>query len=384
MPAGFRFLVVASQEREELLRLVPEADFLLVATARVDEELLRAAPRLRLVQHQGVGYDNIDVDACRRAAIPVALTPEGTTIGVAEHTLLLILALFRHLLTVDAAVRRGEWPVWSMRSRSVELAGKTVGLIGFGRIGREVARRARAFDTTIVYHDAVRAPASVEAELGAVYMSRDDLLRQADIVSLHVPLTAETRGMIGERELRLMRPHAVLINTARGALVDEQALVRALAEEWIAGAGLDVLAPGAAPARQSLAHLSERDPHAARRRRYARRLPDEDAGRICQHAAGGSRGSTAQSGLLKPAVSQDPPVCNRELVQTGVLHWRLSHVSIRRRLAVEEAPPGSGTSPGSIRQPLLCSVPKRRPPRARLRSGALGDWCRFRPVRHDR
>ena len=129
-----------------------------------------------------------------------------------------------------------------MRSRSVELAGKTVGLIGFGRIGREVARRARAFDTTIVYHDAVRAPAAVEAELGATYLSRDDLLRQADVVSLHAPLTAETRGMIGERELRLMRPHAVLINTARGALIDEQALVRALDEEWIAGAGLDVLA----------------------------------------------------------------------------------------------------------------------------------------------
>jgi phosphoglycerate dehydrogenase-like enzyme len=215
---------------------------LLVATARVDEDLLRTAPGLRLVQHQGVGYDNIDVDACRRAGIPVALTPEGTTIGVAEHTLLLILALFRHLLALDAAVRRGEWPVWSMRSRSAELAGKTVGLIGFGRIGREVARRARAFDTTIIYHDSVRAPAAVEAELGATYVARDDLLRQADVVSLHAPLTAETREFIGERELRLMQPHAVLINTARGALVDEPALVRALAEEWIAGAGLDVLA----------------------------------------------------------------------------------------------------------------------------------------------
>jgi len=248
VPAGFHLLVVSSREREELLRLVPEADFLLVATARVDEELLRAAPHLRLVQHQGVGYDNIDVDACRRAAIAVALTPEGTTIGVAEHTLLLILALFRHLIALDAAVRQGEWPVWSMRGRSVELAGKTVGLIGFGRIGREVARRARAFDTTIVYHDAVRAPAAVEAELGATYRARDDLLRQADVVSLHVPLTAETQGFIGERELRLMRPHAVLINTARGALVNEPALVRALDEEWIAGAGLDVLAqepPGA-------------------------------------------------------------------------------------------------------------------------------------------
>jgi phosphoglycerate dehydrogenase-like enzyme len=104
-----------------------------------------------------------------------------------------------------------------------------------------VARRARAFDTTIVYYDAVRAPAAVEAELGATLVDRDDLLRQADVVSLHAPLTAATRGMIGERELRLMQPHAVLINTARGALVDEHALVRALAEGWIAGAGLDVL-----------------------------------------------------------------------------------------------------------------------------------------------
>jgi phosphoglycerate dehydrogenase-like enzyme len=242
VPAEFRLLLVSNREREELLSLMPEADFLLVATARVDEELLRAAPRLRLVQHQGVGYDNIDVDACRRAAIPVALTPEGTTTGVAEHTLLLILSLFRHLVALDTAVRRGEWPVWSMRSRSVELAGKSVGLIGFGRIGREVARRARAFDTTIVYHDAVRAPAAVETELGATYVARDDLLRQADVVSLHAPLTAETRGLIGERELRLMQPHAVLINTARGALVDEPALVRALDKGWIAGAGLDVLA----------------------------------------------------------------------------------------------------------------------------------------------
>jgi glyoxylate reductase len=242
VPAGFRLLLVSSREREELLSLMPEADFLLVATARVDEELLRAAPRLRLVQHQGVGYDNIDVDACRRAAIPVALTPEGTTTGVAEHTLLLILSLFRHLVALDTAVRRGEWPVWSMRSRSVELAGKSVGLIGFGRIGREVARRARAFDTTTVYHDAARAPAAVETELGATYVARDDLLRQADVVSLHAPLTAETRGLIGERELRLMQPHAVLINTARGALVDEPALVRALDKGWIAGAGLDVLA----------------------------------------------------------------------------------------------------------------------------------------------
>jgi D-3-phosphoglycerate dehydrogenase len=242
LPAGFRLRVVTSKDRGELLRLMPEADFLLVATARVDDDLLRGAPRLRLVQHQGVGYDNIDVEACLRAAIPVALTPEGTTIGVAEHTLLLILALYRRLPVVEAAVRRGEWPVWSMRTRSFELAGKTLGLIGLGRIGREVAKRARAFDTTILYHDPFRAPVEVEAELGVVYAPLDDLLRQADIVSLHAPLTAETRRIIGERELRLMLPHAVLINTARGGLVDEAALIRALDEGWIAGAALDVFA----------------------------------------------------------------------------------------------------------------------------------------------
>lgn len=241
LPVGFRLEVAISQDRDELLRLAQAADFLLVATVRVDEELLQAAPRLRLVQHQGVGYDNIDIAACRQAGVPVALTPEGTTIGVAEHTLLLILAVSRHLVTVDAAVRRGEWPVWSMRSRSTELAGKTLGLIGFGRIGREVAKRARAFDAAIVYFDPLRAIPEVEDAYDAVYTPLDDLLRQADIVSLHSPLTPETRGLIGERELRLMQSHAVLINTARGALVDEDALARALREGWIAGAGLDVL-----------------------------------------------------------------------------------------------------------------------------------------------
>jgi phosphoglycerate dehydrogenase-like enzyme len=194
------------------------------------------------VQHQGVGYDNIDVAACRRASVLVGLTPEGTTIGVAEHTLLLILATLRHLPTADAAVRRGEWPVWTMRSRSFELAGKTVGLIGFGRIGREVARRVRAFDATVIYHDPVPAPTAVETEVGAACAPLGEILRRADIVSLHAPLTTESRTMIGERELRLMQPHAIVVNTARGALIDEPALVRALQEGWIAGAGLDVFA----------------------------------------------------------------------------------------------------------------------------------------------
>ena len=242
VPPGFTLRVVESRSRTELLAHLPDAEYLLVATARVNAAILQAAPRLRLVQHQGVGYDNIDVAACRAAGVPVALTPEGTTIGVAEHTLLLILAVYKQVCVADAAVRAGEWPVWVLRSRSYELAGKTLGLVGFGRIGQEVAKRARAFDASIVYYDPRRATAEVEAALGVTYLPLDDLLRRSDVVSLHLPLMPETRGLIGERELALMRPTAILINTARGPLVDEPALAAALAGDRLAGAGLDVFA----------------------------------------------------------------------------------------------------------------------------------------------
>jgi phosphoglycerate dehydrogenase-like enzyme len=240
LPPGFRLEVVDSAARDELHRRIPNAAFLIVATARVDEALLEQAVRLRLVQHQGVGYNNIDVAACRRADVLVALTPEGTTIGVAEHTLLLILALYKHLRATDAAVRAGRWPVWELRSRSFELAGKTLGLVGFGRIGREVAKRARAFDATVVYYDPLPPTAEVAVALGATALSLDELLRRADIVSLHLPLTAGTRGIIGAREIDLMRPGALLINTARGPLIDERALTDALVAGRIGGAGLDV------------------------------------------------------------------------------------------------------------------------------------------------
>ncbi|MGH2353916.1 MAG: 2-hydroxyacid dehydrogenase [Chloroflexota bacterium] len=240
LPAGFALEVVATKERGELLRRVEGADFVVVATTRIDAEVLRAAPRLKHVQHQGVGYDNVDVAACRAVGVSVALTPEGTTIGVAEHTVLLILALYKRLREAESALRAGGWPVWELRSRSFELAGKTLGLVGFGRIGREVAKRAVAFDATVLYYDPARAPADAEEALRVAYAPLDDLLRRSDVVSLHLPLSEATRGVIGERELNLMPPHAVLINTARGPLVDEAALVRALAAGRIAGAGLDV------------------------------------------------------------------------------------------------------------------------------------------------
>jgi phosphoglycerate dehydrogenase-like enzyme len=219
-----------------------DADFLLVATCPVTAEVLAAAPRLRLVQHQGVGYDNIDLRAAARAGVPVALTPEGTFTPVAEHVLLLVLALYRRLGAAHAALREGRWLQWELRSGSFDLLGKCMGIVGLGSIGREVAKRARAFECRLLYTDVAPLPREVEESLGVEYRPLDDLLAEADVVTLHVPLTPATRGLIGERELARMKPTALLINTARGPLVDEDALYRALVSGRLLGAGLDVFA----------------------------------------------------------------------------------------------------------------------------------------------
>lgn len=239
-PEGFDFYSLESGSPEEKLARLREADYLLVATEKITEELLAQAPHLKLIQHQGVGYDNIDLAACARRGIPVALTPEGTSIGVAEHTILLILALYKKLPCAHQSVKEGRWLVWELRPESYELCGKQLGLIGFGRIGQEVAQRARAFDTRVVYFDTVRPAPEVEEQFEVEFLPFEELLRTSDIVSLHVPRTPQTVGLLGERELGLMKPSAVLINTARGGIVEEGALYRALKEGRIAGAGLDV------------------------------------------------------------------------------------------------------------------------------------------------
>jgi phosphoglycerate dehydrogenase-like enzyme len=238
MPERFTLLTPRSRSRADLLEHVPEADFAM--TVACDAEMIAAAERLRLIQLAGVGFDKVDVAAATRAGIPVAQTVEGTVVGVAEHALLLTLAVYKQLVEADASVRRGEWLVWQMRPTSYLLHGKTVGIFGLGRIGQEAARRFQAFGAHIVYADVRRAREAVEDDLGARYVSLDELARTADVVSIHAPLTPETRHVFGETVLRKMKPTAVLINTARGPLVDEAMLVRALGEGWIQGAGLDV------------------------------------------------------------------------------------------------------------------------------------------------
>ena len=215
-------------------------DFILVADEAILSDHIAAAPRLRMIQHQGVGYDKIDLEACRARRIPVALTPEGTSVGVAEHTLLLILAVYKNLIRASTGVLQGRWMQWELRSTSFELSGKNVGLVGMGRIGREVAKRCLAFGTRVTFYDTrmFQAPEPAMARRDSL----ESLLRESDIVTLHVPLTVESRHLINSRTLRLMKPSAVLVNTSRGGLVDENALAEALTTGIISAAALDVLA----------------------------------------------------------------------------------------------------------------------------------------------
>ncbi len=240
LPAGFALRTVADYSDEAAKEVLRDADFILVATHPLPAHLIAAAPRLRLIQHQGVGYDKTDVAAARAAGVPVALCPEGTTIGVAEHTLLLILAVYRQLLRADASLRAGQWLQFGLRAGSYELAGKNLGLLGLGRIGRAVAQRARAFEAAVSYYDPVRPAPAEEQALGVVYQPFDSLLAGSDVVSLHLPATPQTHHIIDRRALAQMRRGSILINTARGSLVDQAALTKALQSGHLGGAGLDV------------------------------------------------------------------------------------------------------------------------------------------------
>ena len=208
---------------------------------RVSAEVLDRAPRLRVIANVGVGYDNIDVAACTHRGIVVTNTPDVVTEATADLAFALLMAVARRVVEGDRYVRQGQWRHWQWGLLwGTDLHGKTLGLYGFGRIGQAVARRARGFSLRIVYHSTERATEALELELGAQFVDRETMLRQADFLSLHVPLTPATHHLIGARELAMMKPTAFLINTARGSVVDEAALVEALRSKRIAGAGLDV------------------------------------------------------------------------------------------------------------------------------------------------
>jgi phosphoglycerate dehydrogenase-like enzyme len=229
LPAGCELVTPGGGRLLE--QVAPNLDFLIAG--KVAAEVVGRASRLKLIMSPGAGTDGISLEAAAAAGIPVAATVCGNIDEVAEHTILLMLAVSRKLPELDASIRAGSWLMWSRRLESHTLAGKALGIVGLGRIGTAVARRAQAFGMGVSYFDCVHRP-------GYTYMELDELLATSDYVSLHVPLTPATRALVNAERMAAMKQGAVLINTARGEVVDEKALAAALCEGRLGGAGLDV------------------------------------------------------------------------------------------------------------------------------------------------
>jgi glyoxylate reductase len=232
---------VTPSSGRSLRTAVSDADAFMGA-ARIDDRFLRGAPKLRIAAFYGVGYqDRFDVEACTRKGVYVTFTPGALSAAVAELTMGLILCCARRIPLADAYVRSDWWRPSENWSLGVGLEGKTLGVLGLGRIGYEVARRAGAFGMNVVYHDLVRNTKS-EAKGVARYVSFEEIFKISDFLTIHIPLTPENAKKIGEKELKLMKRTAYLVNTSRGGIIDESALCKALDKNHIAGAGLDVFA----------------------------------------------------------------------------------------------------------------------------------------------
>src|SRR6516164_7365315 len=228
--------------REEVLRRVKDKEGLVcLLTEKVNDELLRAAPKLRIAANVAVGFDNIDLDVCTKRGVVASNTPGVLDETTADFAWTLLMAVARRLGEGEQLARSGNWRGWDLDQLcGADVWGKTLGIVGFGRIGRAVARRAQGFQMKVIYTDAVRAPEDAEKTLNAEFCDMNSLLADSDFISLHVPLLPDTRGLFDAPKFYRMKPTAFLINTSRGPVVDEAALVAALENKKIAGAGLDV------------------------------------------------------------------------------------------------------------------------------------------------
>jgi lactate dehydrogenase-like 2-hydroxyacid dehydrogenase len=228
--------------KQELFRRIKDKDGLVcLLTERVDRELLRAAPKLRIAANVAVGFDNIDLAACTKQGVVATNTPGVLDETTADFAWTLLMAVARRLGEGEKLARSGKWKGWDLDQLvGTDVWGKTLGLVGFGRIGRAVARRAAGFQMKVIYHDAIRAALDIEQDCRAEFRDLNMLLAEADFVSVHVPLLPETRGLFDRERLSRMKPTAFLINTSRGPVVEEKALIQALEKKKIAGAALDV------------------------------------------------------------------------------------------------------------------------------------------------
>ncbi len=233
-----------SESDEQVVEFFERADVVLgdfTFVRHITAEMIEAAKRLKLIAQPSIGYQHIDVEATRRAGIPVVNTAGANAVGVAEHTIMFMLCLLKKALYAHNRTSEGHWGQVEMFGMNVrELMGKVFGIVGMGRIGQDVAVRARCFGCSMIYHDPRRLAPEVETGLDLEYRELADLLREADIVSLHVPLTPETERLIGAPELAMMKPGAILLNLARGEVIDEAAVAEALISGQLSGAGIDV------------------------------------------------------------------------------------------------------------------------------------------------
>ncbi len=236
---GVSFDGIAAPTEPEILARAPAADAIIVRTTKLTAAAIDAAPRLKIVSRHGVGYDNVDLAALDRRGVPLTLVGNVNALAVAEHALFMMLTIAKQGIAYDRATRDGTWKLRDSFG-ATELAGKTLLLLGFGRIGREVAKRAQAFGMTVLAYDPYVRDAAMYAARVQPAPRLEDTLPQADFVSVHLPLTPETRGIIGARQFATMKRTAIVISTARGGLVDEAALVEALRSGTIRAAGLDV------------------------------------------------------------------------------------------------------------------------------------------------
>lgn len=237
LPEGFQTEYVPTPADYDKLK---DADYIVLRTISIRADTMETLTRTKLIQRWGVGYDIIDIEAAGRKNIPVAIMAGINSIPVAELAVMHMLAVYRNLIPLHTGLMGGQWLKAAYNDRSFMINGKTVGLIGFGNIGRLVAERVKAFGAKVQYYDVIRPGEKEEAELGVTYVPLDDLLRTSDIVSLHVPLCDATLGLIDRDTIALMKPTAVLINTSRGGVVNQADLVEALSSGRLLGAGLDV------------------------------------------------------------------------------------------------------------------------------------------------
>ncbi len=239
MPVNCTIAFAQTSTKAEQIKLLADADVVMIAGTFIEGDVIRQAPRLKMIQKWGIGVDKIDLIAAKECNVLVSITSGATSIPVAEHTLLLMLAVSRRLPLAHRSLGQGQWMAADLRTVCSKLDGKTMGLFGFGGIAQQVAKRLKGFDVEVLYHSRTRVASDIEDRLQARYVDFDTLVANSDILSLHAPLSEQTYHRLNADTFAKMKRGAILINTARGELIDEPALIQALQQGQLSGAGLD-------------------------------------------------------------------------------------------------------------------------------------------------